>query len=223
MRSAQLGGRERSVRARVAGDELLKCALDLGDERLRQSAGRHAAERVAVEAGVVGRDPALLAAQCGRRSRGADGAARRAGRRRRSPRARARAPRPSSGRRPGAARHRARPTSRRGCGQRCAGGPLRRQRARPRRSVRAAPPGRAARAAGRGRATAPPHGVRRSACRPRTCRSRRSRTAARRRTARRSGSRPRPATARGGAVPSAAPAAPARRARRAGTRGRSRG
>ena len=61
------------MRARVAGDELLERAVDLFDERLRQTAGRHDAERVAIEAGVVGRDPALLARDAGstiaRRSR----------------------------------------------------------------------------------------------------------------------------------------------------------
>ena len=93
----------------------------------------------------------------------------------------------------------------------------------PGRSARAAPPARAARAAGRGRATAPPPGARRSAYRPRTCRSRRSRTAARRQTARPSVSRLRPARSRGGGAWSAARPAPARPIRRGGTRGRSRG
>ena len=59
---AQLLGRERAVRARVARDELVSASGDVGEERLRQAAGRHGAERVAVQPGVVGGDPALLAA-----------------------------------------------------------------------------------------------------------------------------------------------------------------
>ena len=63
---AQLGGRERPVRARVAGGDLLERALDVFEERLGQAAGRDGAERVAIEAGVVGGDPARLAADAQR-------------------------------------------------------------------------------------------------------------------------------------------------------------
>jgi hypothetical protein len=54
------------VRARRAADEPLHRVRDVGDERLGQPDGRHGAERVAVEAGVLGRDPALLAADAQR-------------------------------------------------------------------------------------------------------------------------------------------------------------
>ena len=58
----QLAGLERPVGARVAAHEPLHRVRDVGDERLRQPGRRHGAQRVAVEPGVLGRDPALLAA-----------------------------------------------------------------------------------------------------------------------------------------------------------------
>ncbi len=62
---AQLVGGEGTVRARVTGDELAERVGDVGEERLGQPAGRHGAERVAVQAGLVGGDVALLARRSG--------------------------------------------------------------------------------------------------------------------------------------------------------------
>ena len=174
--------------ARVARDQLAQRVGHVGEERLRQAARRHRAERVAVEPRLVGGDQALLAADA--QLDGAPLAQQRLDERRS-----ASTPgedalgdlRRASGRRPGAGRRGARRGRSPASSPSGTAGRLRRARARPGRSARAAPPGRAARAAGRGRATAPRRGARRWACRPRTCRSRRSRTAARRRTARRSG------------------------------------
>ena len=59
---AQLVGRERPVRACIARCERRERIGHVGDERLGQPARRDRAERVAVQAGVVGGDPALLAA-----------------------------------------------------------------------------------------------------------------------------------------------------------------
>ena len=59
---AQLLGRERPVRARVASDQLGQRVGHVGEERLGQPAGRDGTERVTVEAGLVGGDAALLAA-----------------------------------------------------------------------------------------------------------------------------------------------------------------
>ena len=59
---AQRARLERAVRARVAADEPLHRVRHVGDERLGQPGRRHGAERVAVQPGVLGRDPALLAA-----------------------------------------------------------------------------------------------------------------------------------------------------------------
>ena len=53
---------ERAVRARPAADEALHRVRHVVEEGRRQPAGRDGAERVAVEPGVLGRDPALLAA-----------------------------------------------------------------------------------------------------------------------------------------------------------------
>ncbi len=50
------------MRAGVAGEELRERVGHVGGEHVGQPARRHGAERVAVEAGVVGGDPALLAA-----------------------------------------------------------------------------------------------------------------------------------------------------------------
>ena len=50
------------VGARVAACQPRERLVDLLEEGGRQAAGRHRAERVAVEAGVLGGDPALLAA-----------------------------------------------------------------------------------------------------------------------------------------------------------------
>ena len=59
---AQRAGLERAVGAGVAAHEPLHRVRHVGDERLRQAGRRDGAERVAVQAGVLGRDPALLAA-----------------------------------------------------------------------------------------------------------------------------------------------------------------
>ena len=59
---AQLGRRERAVRLGVAAHQPRERVGDVRQERLGQAAGRHRAERVAVEPGVLGGDPALLAA-----------------------------------------------------------------------------------------------------------------------------------------------------------------
>jgi hypothetical protein len=62
----QLGRRERPVRARVAADDPHERLVHRLDERLRQPAWRHGAEPVAVQAGVLGGDPALLPADAHR-------------------------------------------------------------------------------------------------------------------------------------------------------------
>ena len=59
---AQLAGRERAVRARVARDELAQRVGHVGEEGRGEPAGRHRPERVAVQPRVVGGDPALLTA-----------------------------------------------------------------------------------------------------------------------------------------------------------------
>ena len=208
----------------VAPDQPPERVGDVLQERGRQAAGRRDPERVAVQPGVGGVDPSLLAADADRErpTLGAQLA-----------RASPSASTPSSTRIAGLGGGQVADAS---GARRAAHRAYRAWRisdrnwrssstwlpARPGRSGRAAPPGRAARAAGRGPATAPPRGARRWACRPRTCRWRRSRTAARRRTATRSASRPRSARSRGGGASSAARPGRARRARRAGTRGRSR-
>ena len=219
---AQRARLERAVRARPAPHEPLHRVGHVGEERRRQPAGRHGAERVAVEPGVLGGDPALLAADAqhdraalvAERVEPAGEVGARRDPRRSSSAVRSPTPAQHVVQRVGGVGARALAT--------CAAGRPRPAPARPGRSGRAAPPARAARAAGRGRARARPRAARRSACRPRTCRSRRSRTAARRRTARRSASRPRRRSARARAACAAGRAGRARRARRAGTRGRSR-
>ncbi len=64
--SEQLLGRKRPVRARVACDELAQRVGHVGEERVGKPAWRHGAERVTVEPGVVGGDPALLTAEAQR-------------------------------------------------------------------------------------------------------------------------------------------------------------
>ena len=59
---AQLGGLERPVRAREPAHEALERVGDLLEEHLGQAAGRHGTQRIAIQAGVLGGDPALLAA-----------------------------------------------------------------------------------------------------------------------------------------------------------------
>ena len=59
---AQLVGRERPVRPRVARDEHTQRVGHVGEERLGQPAGRRGRQRVAVEPGLVGCHPARLAA-----------------------------------------------------------------------------------------------------------------------------------------------------------------
>ena len=219
---AQLARLERPVHARPAAHEPLHRVRHVLAERLGQPGGRHGAERVAEQAGVLGGGPAQLAADADAhrpalalellepRLRVVDG--------RRAP-----APRRSSGRRSAAARRAARrpsPARVRSDGPLQVGLDLL-QRAGVDQLAQLLL-ARAARAAARGRAPAPRRGAPRWACRPRTCTWRRSRTAARRRTARRSASQPRPATARASAACAAGPAGRGRRARRAGTRGRSR-
>ena len=60
--SPELGGGERTVGARVAAHQPGERLLHRLEEGLGQPTGRHGTERVAVEAGVLGGDPPLLAA-----------------------------------------------------------------------------------------------------------------------------------------------------------------
>ncbi len=216
-RRRRRGRSARSPRAVVNGPRPLREAQDELAQRLRpaleehvgQARRRHHAERVAVAAGVLGGDQALLARDPHERPR----AARRAAARRAPGRTRRHA-----GRRAGAACR----AARRVCAARRAAG-ARPPRPRRRRAGRGAPPGRAARAAGRGRARAPARAARPAACRPRTCTSRRSRRGARPSTARRCrvSTSTRSSCARLDPVQQRR-AARAGRRRPAGTRGRSR-
>ena len=188
----ELRGREGAVGAGVAADQGAHRVGVVLEEGLRQAGRRRHAERVAVEAGVLGGDVALLAADPdqGDAALGDQLLQHRGGR-------------VALGDPLGAllrgqvaevAQQLLQGVAVAGAARpRCGAGAAPRPPPAPRgRSARAAPPGRAARAAGRGRGPAPRRGARRSACPPRTCRWRRSRRAARRRRARRSASRPRP-------------------------------
>ncbi len=188
----EAGGREGAVGAGEAADQGAHRVGVVLEEGLRQAGRRRHAERVAVEAGVLGGDVALLAADPdpGDAALGDQLLQHRGGRvaLRHPLRALLR------GEVAEVAQHLLEGVAVAGAARpRCGAGAAPRPPPGPRgRSARAAPPGRAARAAGRGRAPAPPPAARRSACPPRTCRWRRSRRAARRRRARRSASRPRP-------------------------------
>ena len=65
--AGDLGGRKGAVGAGVAADEGEHRVRRLGQEGVRQAAGRRDADRVPVEPRVLGRDPALLAGDAHRR------------------------------------------------------------------------------------------------------------------------------------------------------------